>query len=118
MAASFFSKLPSFEKQLVIYGIGGYSVWALGTRLTGDPTLKHAHENVSKNKKEKKSNSCDGDGTTHNFDDKRDSKGQLDSLKTASMKTNELSGANDPMVLFALQDIQSRLTVIEKALRL
>ena len=119
MAASFFSKLSSFEKQLLIYGVGGYTVWSAGMAIRGDPAKRHNHEESEcdgKNVKDAAASSS-RNGSTQVVE-------QLNNVTTNSISkvsnesVIELTGPNDPMVLFALNDIQSRLTVIEKALRL
>jgi len=92
---AFFNRLSSLEKQLVGV-IGGYSVVALGFSIKGEKKAPAPAPAVA-------------------------SVAVVDVPAVVSSPVSSgtaFDGPNDPMVLFALQDIQSRLSVIEKALKL
>ncbi|GBG31680.1 Hypothetical Protein FCC1311_079052 [Hondaea fermentalgiana] len=103
---SFMAALPSLEKQLLIYGVGGYSVCSLLYSVTHKPAAAEKQVEAPAAPKESPKEAV------------KDIKEAVKEVAPSgsSFKSGSSDAAKDPAVLFALQDIQSRLSVIEKAL--
>ncbi len=109
---AFLAKLPAVEKQMLIYGVGGYTVWSLGMALMPS---KKAHAAAGH---EEAHGAAAHGAAAHGAAEHKSEHAAKVEVPAAHAAAHALSGPNDPMVLFALQDIQSRLALIEKALKL
>ena len=103
---AFLAGLNSLEKQLVIYGVGGYTVWSFGMSLMPN---KHAHA--------EEAHAAPVAQAAAPAPAAAAAAPAAPAAAAAVAAAPAFSGANDPAVLFALQDIQTRLSVIEKALK-
>mmetsp|Transcript_12458 Transcript_12458/g.24176 ORF Transcript_12458/g.24176 Transcript_12458/m.24176 type:complete len:101 (+) Transcript_12458:139-441(+) len=97
---SFLAKLPSLERSMLIYGVGGYTAWSFLYSVTRSAPAPE------KKVEEVKAAAAPVAETV-----------KAAAAPAAASSPLKLEGPNDPAVLFALQDIQSRLQVIEKALQ-
>ena len=97
--AAFFAGLNQFEKNLVIYGVGGYSITSILDGALGPKPHNHEAHHES-----------------HAAPAAAATPAAAPVAAAATPAVTEYKGKSDPMILFALQDIQSRLAVIEKAL--
>jgi hypothetical protein len=104
---AFLAKLPALEKQMLIYGVGGYSLWSLGMAVLPS---KKAHAAAAQHD--------EAHGAAAHAAAEQHKGEHAPAAHAAAAAAPALAGPNDPMVLFALQDIQSRLSLIEKALKL
>mmetsp|Transcript_2165 Transcript_2165/g.3599 ORF Transcript_2165/g.3599 Transcript_2165/m.3599 type:complete len:103 (+) Transcript_2165:177-485(+) len=101
---AFLAGLNSVERQLVMYGVGGYSLWSLAMCATAPKAHAEAHAEPAAAPK-----------PAAVVEDKTKS---VAAAAATPASAPAFEGKNDPMVLFALQDIQGRLATIEKALKL
>ena len=110
---AFLGKLPALEKQMLIYGVGGYSVWALGMAVLPS---KKAHAAAAQH--DEAHGAAAHAAAEQHKGEHAPAAPAAHAAHAAHAAAPALAGPNDPMVLFALQDIQSRLSLIEKALKL
>jgi len=112
----FLKTLPSVERNLLAFGVGGYSIGAvLYSAMTPSSKSEPAKHEASSSDTSPQGTSAAAKAAQNGKTTASSGEAAADPLLGSDLK---LEGPNDPMVLFALQDIQSRLSIIEKALKL